>query len=205
MRKPRRPPASFAALVQAFFAEHLHAAAGDEPAHGGQPTAMPSCCSCSFAQVRLHKQPTAITLTDITPALILAFLDHLEHDRGKHGAQPQCPAGGAARIPEVRRPTRRDGAARRRAGARRADEALRAADARLPDPQRDDGSASARRAPPGSASAIICCWRMLYNTGARVSEIIGVRLGDVVLDGAPAFTCTARGVNNARCRCGARR
>ena len=35
-----------------------------------------------FAQVRLHKQPTAIKLQEITPSLILAFLDHLEHDRG---------------------------------------------------------------------------------------------------------------------------
>ena len=43
---------------------------------------MPSCCSWSFAQARLHKQPTTIRLPEITPALILAFLDHLEHERG---------------------------------------------------------------------------------------------------------------------------
>ena len=35
-----------------------------------------------FAQSRLRKQPTTMRLQDITPALILAFLDHLEHERG---------------------------------------------------------------------------------------------------------------------------
>ena len=41
---PRAPP-SFAALVQAFFTEHLHAAARDEPAHGGDLPRRASCCS----------------------------------------------------------------------------------------------------------------------------------------------------------------
>src|SRR5512145_1947678 len=35
-----------------------------------------------FAQAQLRKPPTAIRLEEITPALILAFLDHLEHHRG---------------------------------------------------------------------------------------------------------------------------
>jgi len=34
-----------------------------------------------FAQARLHKAPTAMQLADVTPALILAFLDHLETER----------------------------------------------------------------------------------------------------------------------------
>ncbi len=46
---------------------------------------------------------------------------------------------------------------------------------------------------------------MLYNTGARVSEIIGVRVVDVVLDGAPACICTARAASSDRSRCGTRR
>ena len=43
---------------------------------------------------------------------------------------------------------------------------------------------------------------LLYNTGARVSEIVGVRVVDVVLDGAAASTCMARVARIARCRCG---
>ena len=35
-----------------------------------------------FAQAQLRKQPTAIRLEEITPVRILAFLDHLERERG---------------------------------------------------------------------------------------------------------------------------
>ena len=76
-----RAPLSFAALVQSFFTEHLT-----------QQRAMSPCTVATyrdafvlfmdFTMGRLHKQPTAIRLEDITPALILAFLDHLEHERG---------------------------------------------------------------------------------------------------------------------------
>jgi hypothetical protein len=34
-----------------------------------------------FAQTRLIKSPAVMQMTDITPELILAFLDHLEHER----------------------------------------------------------------------------------------------------------------------------
>jgi site-specific recombinase XerD len=44
---------------------------------------------------------------------------------------------------------------------------------------------------------------VLYNTGARVSEIIGVRLADVVLDGARrVFTYTVKGESSEPCHCG---
>jgi integrase len=46
---------------------------------------------------------------------------------------------------------------------------------------------------------------MLYNTGARVSEIIGVRWPMSCWTVRPACTCMARGASSARCRCGARR
>ena len=79
MRNPAAPP-SFAALVQSFFIEHLT-----------QQRALSACTVAAyrdafmlfleFAQTRLHKPPTAMLLTDITPALILAFLDHLEGER----------------------------------------------------------------------------------------------------------------------------
>src|SRR3972149_6859276 len=83
MSKPLTPrvPPSFSALVQSFFTEHLT-----------QQRALSPCTVATyrdafvlfldFAVRRLHKPPTAIRLDDITPALILAFLDHLEHERG---------------------------------------------------------------------------------------------------------------------------
>ena len=47
---------------------------------------------------------------------------------------------------------------------------------------------------------------MLYNTGARVSEIIDVRVGDVVLDGAAYVHLARQGTQATHgARCGARR
>jgi Phage integrase, N-terminal SAM-like domain len=77
---PRTPP-SFAALVQAFFTEHLTQQRALSP-HTVATYRDAFVLFLDFTVDRLHKQPTAIRLDDITPALILAFLDHLEHERG---------------------------------------------------------------------------------------------------------------------------
>ena len=73
-----------------------------------------------FATAQLHKQPTTMKLPDITPSLIRAFLDHLARDRGNAVrtlcvpcVYPSCPAGGAARVPQVRGAPRRGRAAYR--------------------------------------------------------------------------------------------
>ena len=73
-------PPSFAALVQSFFAEHLT----QQRALSARTVATyrdAFLLFLGFAQARLHKAPTAMLLSDLTPALILAFLDHLENDR----------------------------------------------------------------------------------------------------------------------------
>ena len=73
-------PPSFAALVQQFFAEHLT----QQRALSARTVATyrdAFLLFLEFAQARLHKAPTAMQLADLTPALILAFLDHLESDR----------------------------------------------------------------------------------------------------------------------------
>jgi hypothetical protein len=76
-----KPPPSFATLVQAFFGEYLQQQRAMSPRTvGAYRDAF--VLFLAFAQARLHKQPTAIRLHEITPALILGFLDHLEHDRG---------------------------------------------------------------------------------------------------------------------------
>jgi site-specific recombinase XerD len=73
-------PPSFAALVQQFFTEYLVA----------QHAVSPRTVACyrdalmlfmDFASHKLGKVPTALRLIDIQPEMILAFLDHLEHDR----------------------------------------------------------------------------------------------------------------------------
>ena len=76
----RGAPASFGALVQAFFAEHLtqHRALSPRTVAAYRDAFM---LFLGFAQARLTKSPAAMQMTDITPELILAFLDHLEHER----------------------------------------------------------------------------------------------------------------------------
>lgn len=73
-------PPSFAALVQCFFTEHLT----QQRALSARTVAAyrdAFVLFLDFTQVRLHKTPTTLSLADMTPMLILDFLDHLERDR----------------------------------------------------------------------------------------------------------------------------
>src|SRR2546428_11987250 len=71
---------SFPALVQAFFDEHLTQQRALSPRTvAAYRDAF--VLFLDFAQKRLDKCPTAMNLTNITPELILAFLDHLERHR----------------------------------------------------------------------------------------------------------------------------
>jgi len=187
---PRAPP-SFAALVQSFFTEHLT-----------QQRAMSPCTVATyrdgfvlfldFSTVQLHKQPTTMRLQDITPALILAFLDHLERDRGN-----------AVRTRNARLAALR--AFLKFAGHRDV-EALHVVEQALGVPMkrferpmlgflsREEMLAIIGK--PGSSwtsQRDHLMLHMLYNTGARVSEIIGVRLADVVLDGAACVHLHGKG------------
>ena len=184
-------PPSFAALVQAFFAEHL------QQQRAMSPRTVATYRDgfmrfLNFAQARLHKQPAEINTNEITPSLILAFLDHLEHDRGNSIRSRN------ARLAALR-------AFMKFAGRRDVtvlhvvEQALGVPMKRFERPMlgfltRDEMLAIIGR--PGSS------WtshrdhlllRMLYNTGARVSEIIGVKLADVVLDGASCVHLHGKG------------
>lgn len=81
MRKTTAPiPPSFASLVQQFFTEYLvtQRALSASTISSYRDSLM---LFLDFAQQRIGKAPTAMILSDIEPDLILAFLDHLEHDR----------------------------------------------------------------------------------------------------------------------------
>jgi len=74
------PPVSFPALVQEFFTHYLVEQRALSPRTvAGYRDAF--TLSLTFAHQQLGKWPTAINLADITPTLILAFLDHLEQER----------------------------------------------------------------------------------------------------------------------------
>jgi len=99
-KQPKAPP-SFAALVQAYFTEYLV----QQRALSPQTIATyrdAFMLFLNFARSRLGKSPAAMVLADITPDLIIAFLDHLERQRHNSVRSAQCTLGGPAVVPEVR-------------------------------------------------------------------------------------------------------
>ena len=74
------PVPSFPALVQAFFAEHLtrQRALSPRTVAAYRDAFM---LFLGFIQARHAKAPATVKLTDVTPEVILEFLDHLEHER----------------------------------------------------------------------------------------------------------------------------
>jgi len=187
---PRTPP-SFAALVQSFFTEHLTQQRAMSPRtvvtyRDGFVLFL------DFATAHLRNQPTTMKLQDITPALILAFLDHLEQVRGN-----------AARTRNARLAALR--AFLKFAGHRDVnalhvvEQALGVPMKRFERPMLGFLSREEMLAIIGKPGSSWTSQRdhlllhMLYNTGARVSEIVGVRLADVVLDGAACVHLHGKG------------
>ena len=185
MRRQSKPPPSFPALVQAFFVEHLT----QQRALSPQTVAAyrdAFVLFLGFAEARLGRSPALITLADITPDLITAFLDHLEREAAQQRAQPEWPSRGAAFVPEVRGAPRRDIAAGDRARTRRSGKALRAPDARLSLP---GGNAGGDRyagwnmvQPKGSCVGAVA----LQHRCAGFRDRTGVKVGEVVLDDGAA-------------------
>jgi integrase/recombinase XerD len=193
MSRPATPPTppSFPALVQSFFTEHLTQQRAMSPRTVATYRDA-FVLFLDFAVVHLHKQPTAMRLQDITPALILVFLDHLERDRGN-----------AVRTRNSRLAALR--AFLKFAGHRDID-ALHVVEQALGVPMkrferpmlgflsREEMLAIIGKPGPswtGQRDHLLL--HLLYNTGARVSEIIGVRLADVVLDGAACVHLHGKG------------
>jgi site-specific recombinase XerD len=184
MRKTIAPiPPSFACLVQQFFTDYLVA----------QRAVSPRTIACyrdavmlflDFAHKRIGKPPTAMQLSDIEPGLLLAFLDHLEHDRGNSVRSRNL------RLAALR--TFLKFAARRDVSSLHiVERALAVPIKRFERPMLGFLSREEILAILGTPGKDWTSRRdhlllaMLYNTGARVSEIIGVRVVDVVLDGSP--------------------
>ena len=181
MNSTAPPPPSFPSLVQQFFTDYL------VTQRALSPRTIASYRDAwmlflDFTHKRLGKLPTALRLADIEPDLILAFLDHLEQQRQN----------------SVRSRNLRLAALRAflKFAARRDVSSLHVIERALGVPMkrfdrpilgflsRDEMLAVMGQ--PGdswTSQRDHLLLAMLYNTGARVSEIIGVRVADVVLDG----------------------
>lgn len=185
------PVPSFPALVQAFFAEHL------TQQRALSPRTVASYRDAfmlflEFVRVRYRKSPAAVELTDLTPELILAFLDHLERER--HNTVRSRNARLAALRSFLKFAARRDVSS-----LHIIERALGVPMKRFERPMLQFLSREQMLAVLGVADGTWLSQRdhlllgLLYNTGARVSEIIGVQVNDVVLYGAACVHLRGKG------------
>lgn len=185
-----RPP-SFASLVQQFFTEYLvsQRALSPRTVASYRDALM---LFLNFAHKRLGKQPTAMTLADIEPDLILAFLDYLESER--HNTVRSRNLRLTALRAFLRFAARRDVSS-----FYNIERALGVPMKRFERPILGFMSREEMLEVMGQPGNTWTSQRdhlllaMLYNTGARVSEIIGVRVADVVLDGSPCVHLHGKG------------
>lgn len=184
-------PASFAALVQQFFTDYLvtQRAVSPRTVASYRDALM---LFLDFAHKRLGKSPTALRLSDIEPDLILAFLDHLESQR--HNAVRSRNLRLTALRAFLKFAARRDVSS-----LHSIERALGVPMKRFERPMLGFLSREEMMAVLGEPGSTWTTQRdhlllaMLYNTGARVSEIMGVCVADVVLDGAPCVHLRGKG------------
>jgi site-specific recombinase XerD len=184
-------PPSFAALVQQFFTEYLvvQRAVSSRTVACYRDALM---LFLDFASHKLGKSPTSLKLADIQPDLILAFLDHLEHER--HNAVRSRNLRLTALRAFLKFAGRRDVAS-----LHVVERALAVPMKRFERPMLGFLTREEMVAVLGQPGSSWSSQRdhlllaMLYNTGARVSEIIGVRVTDVVLEGAACLHLKGKG------------
>lgn len=182
-KQPKAPP-SFAALVQAYFTEYL----------AQQRALSPLTIAAyrdgfvlflGFAESRLSKSPVEMTLSDITPELIIAFLDHLERQR--NNAVRSRNARLAALRSFLKFAAHRDVAS-----LQVIERALGVPTKRFEHSMFGYLSREEMLAVIGTPGESWLSQRdhvlflLMYNTGARVSEIIGITVSELVLDESAA-------------------
>ena len=184
-------PVSFASLVQQFFTEYLVTQRALSPRTiASYRDAM--LLFLDLARKRLGKMPTAFNLADIEPDLILAFLDHLEQER--HNSVRSRNLRLTALRAFLKFAARRDVSS-----FYVIEQALGVPMKRFERPILGFLSREEMLAVLGQPGDTWTSQRdhlllaMLYNTGARVSEIIGVKVGDVVMDESPCVHLRGKG------------
>ncbi|MHB1292238.1 MAG: tyrosine-type recombinase/integrase [Sulfuricella sp.] len=182
-KQPKTPP-SFAALVQAYIAEYLtQQRALSEQTIAAYRDAF--VLFLGFAESRLGKLPAAMALADITPELIMAFLDHLESQR--HNSVRSRNARLAALWSFLKFASHRDVSS-----LQVIERALGVPIKRFEHLMFGYLSHEEMLAVIGTPDDTWLSQRdhvmflLMYNTGARVSEIIRVKVSEVVLDDGAA-------------------
>jgi site-specific recombinase XerD len=189
--KPSLAP-TFATLLQRFFIDHLQ-----------RDRALSSCTISAyrdtfrlllcFAEKRLGKSPTKFTLADLDQDLLLAFLDYLERKRNN----------------TIRSRNARLAALRTflKYAAHYDVKELAVVERSLAIPVKRYDRPMLGFLSQSEIAAVLdapdpCTWTgqrdralltMLYNTGGRVSEIIGIRLKDLILEHSPCVHLHGKG------------
>jgi site-specific recombinase XerD len=184
-------PPSFALLVQQFFTEYLVA----------QRALSPRTVACyrdalllflDFASRKLGQTPTALRLVDIQPDLILAFLNHLEQER--HNSIRSRNLRLSALRTFLKFAGRRDVASLHLVERALAVPMKRCEQPMLGFLTREEMIAVlGQPGPTWSSQRDHLLLAMLYNTGARVTEIVRLRVVDVVLDSAACVHLQGKG------------
>ena len=181
--QPKMPP-SFATLVQTYFTEHL------TQQRALSPRTIATYRDAfilflDFVEAHLGKSPVALTLADITPEVIMAFLDHLERQR--HNSVRSRNARLVALRSFLKFAAHRDVSS-----LKVIERALGVPVKRFERPMLGFLSRDEVLAVIGTPDGTWISQRdhvlflLLYNSGARVSEIIGVKVSEVVLDDGAA-------------------
>ena len=146
-----------------------------------------------YVEKRTGRTPSALTLEDLDAPMVLAFLDHLEAERGNSPRTRNLRLTAIRsflRYASVRDPTCLPIAQRVLAiSTKRFDRPAldyltrEEVEALLNAPNRDTWS--------GQRDTVL--FAVLYNTGARVSEIIGLRIAGVLLDRQSALHLHGKG------------
>ena len=184
-------PPSFAALVQYYFTEYLinQRALSSRTIASYRDSIM---LFLNFAHAHIGKTPTALELSDITPDLILAFLDYLERDRQNSVRSRNL------RLTALRAFMKYAG--RKDVSALYVvEQALSIPMKRFEHPMLNYLSREEMLAVLGQPNDTWISQRdhllltILYNTGARVSEVIGIYVADLVLDGVACVHLCGKG------------
>jgi site-specific recombinase XerD len=188
---PAPKPPSFPSLVQQFFTEYLVAQRAVSPRTiASYRDAL--VLFLDFVHRSSGKAPTALRLADIKADMILAFLDHLELER--HNAVRSRNLRLTALRAFLKFAARRD-----MSSLHVVEGALAVPMKRFERPMVGFLTREEMMAVLGQPGKSWTSHRdhlllaLLYNTGARVSEIIGVRVADVVLDGAACVHLHGKG------------
>ena len=188
---PASPPPSFCALVQAFFAEYLIAQRALSP-HTVAAYRDTFLLFLAFAEARVGKSPHELSLADITSESLLAFLDHLEQER--HNTVRSHNARLAALRAFLKFASHRDLSV-----LHTREQALGVPMKRFEQPMLGFLSHEEMLAVIGTPASTWIGQRdhlllvLLYNTGARVSEIVAVTVADVVLEDAACVHLHGKG------------